>query len=397
MAASSYQSVPLELDLDAAVAAASDVGVAPIPSSGGAGSAQSRLFSCFGHPMAMDRPGLGLPSPFWTMLFRMIFGALVVVLFAVVPLARLQQIWFMPLVGVGAATLANAVPVGGGIVFFPFLLASGLAGTFNAVAFGVATQMLGNGTFGLLGWLRKDPARIAWYALPYTVLPSLLGSLLAIFGPATTGEAGIKRLFGCFALGVAAFVLRAAARGGVHALVAAREHGSAGMTVLSPTSGAGGSGGGGGGGGSAAAMEAGGGAAPGGVASGGGTPQRNAVGAGAWLLVMLASVFGGWLVGNIGIGNAVVTFLSLVVLLGVDSHRAVPTAIIAGGWTSAFNGLIHLLVLRDVPTDLWLAVLPGVFCGASVAPHVHTALGPINMLRTFGVFLALSALHMLSH
>jgi uncharacterized membrane protein YfcA len=388
--------------------------------------------------MAMDKPGLGLPSSFWTILFRMIFGALVVVLFAVVPLARLQQIWFMPLVGVGAATLANAVPgrptdppcctdsyrltllppaatalgtpdssplaVGGGIVFFPFLLASGLAGTFNAVAFGVATQMLGNGTFGLLGWLRKDPARIAWYALPYTVLPSLLGSLLATFGPATTDEAGIKRLFGCFALGVAAFVLRAAARGGVHALVAAREHGSAGMTVLSPnSSGAegGGGGGGGDGGGSAvdaaAAMEAGGGAAPGGVASGGGMPRRNAVGAGAWLLVMLASVFGGWLVGNIGIGNAVVTFLSLVVLLGVDSQRAVPTAIIAGGWTSAFNGLIHLLVLRDVPTDLWLAVLPGVFCGASVAPHVHTALGPINMLRTFGVFLALSALHMLSH
>ena len=108
--AASYQSVPLELDLDAAVAAASDVGVVPTPSSGGAGSAQSRLFSCFGHPMAMDKPGLGLPSSFWTIHFRMIFGALVVVLFAVVPLARLQQIWFMPLVGVGAATLANAVP-----------------------------------------------------------------------------------------------------------------------------------------------------------------------------------------------------------------------------------------------------------------------------------------------
>ena len=89
--------------------------------------------------------------------------------------------------------------------------------------------------------------------------------------------------------------------------------------------------------------------------------------------------------------------MSLTVLLGVDSHRAVPTAIIAGGWTSAFNGLIHLLVLRDVPTDLWLTVLPGVFCGASIAPHVHAALGPVNMLRVFGVFLALSALLMLTH
>ena len=104
---------------------------------------------------------------------------------------------------------------------------------------------------------------------------------------------------------------------------------------------------------------------------------------------------GGWIVGNIGIGNAIVTFVSLTVILGVDSHQAVPSSIIAGGWTSAFNGLIHLLWLHDVPINLWLMVLPGVFCGAYVAPHVHTALGTDRMLVVFGAFLSASALHML--
>ena len=244
----SYQAVPVEIDLDAAVAAASDPAssINSADDAAARASVNGRLFRCFGKQLSAERPGLGLPTAVWTVLYRAIFATLVAAAFFTVPARRLASLWcassaapvlpcpvlsvylpacqplppstlafpprFMPFVGVGAATLANAVPVGGGIVFFPFLLASGLAGTFNAVAFGVATQMLGNGTFGLLGWLRKDPTRIAWYTLPYAVLPSFAGSLLALFGPpllagsalggagAPHSEAGVKRLFGLFAL-----------------------------------------------------------------------------------------------------------------------------------------------------------------------------------------------------
>ena len=316
------------------------------------------LLTFFGVTVCLNQPGLGLPAAFWDRLMGVIFASLVISVLVVLTPAQMAEVWYMPVVGVGAATLANAVPVGGGIVFFPFLVYFGVAGTFNAVAFGVSTQMLGNGTFGFLNWLKKDPSRIVWRAMPYAVLPSFIGSTFALFGPRVADEKAIKFMFGLFSLCVAGFVLYASANGGVHAVVAAH-HG---------TSASGG---------------------------GGGDASSARIGHGSWVVVMAGSVVGGWIVGNIGIGNAIVTFVSLTVVLGVDSHQAVPSSIIAGGWTSAYNGLIHLLWLRDVPIHLWLMVLPGVFCGAYVAPHVHTAMGTDRMLVIFGVFLTLSALHML--
>ena len=314
------------------------------------------LFTFFGVTMCLNKPGLGLPAAFWDRLMAVIFASLIISVVMVLTPTQMVELWYMPVVGVGAATLANAVPVGGGIVFFPFLVYFGVAGTFNAVAFGVSTQMLGNGTFGFLNWLKKDPSRIVWRAMPYTVFPSFIGSTFAIFGPRVADEKAIKFMFGLFSLCVAGFVLYASANGGVHEVVA--RHRGASAIGVDDTSSA-------------------------------------SIGHGSWLVVMVGSVVGGWIVGNIGIGNAIVTFVSLTVVLGVDSHQAVPSSIIAGGWTSAYNGLIHLLWLHDVPIHLWLMVLPGVFCGAYVAPHVHTAMGTDRMLVIFGMFLTLSALHML--
>lgn len=135
-----------------------------------------------------------------------------------------------------------------------------------------------------------------------------------------------KRLFAVFALAVAGIVARALAKGGnvVESFAGDRS--------------------------GAAALEA----------------QRGGLGK---LAVSCMSSFlaGAVLVANIGIGNAITTFLVTVFVWEVDAQSAMVTAIVAGGFTSFLPFLVHLLILDDVPIALWVMVLPGVYIGARIA------------------------------
>ena len=216
----------------------------------------------------------------------------------------------------------------GGIVFFPFLVYFGVAGTFNAVAFGVSTQMLGNGTFGFLNWLKRDPSRIVYALCRTKFCPS--SARRSRLWSSSCGRKAIKFMFGLFSLS-GRVVLYASANGAC-------------MRSLPPIM----------------------------------AHQHRGAGAGTRCARTARQL--GCRHGRLGRGgldrgkhwhrNAIVTFVSLTVVLGVDSHQAVPSSIIAGGWTSAYNGLIHLLWLRDVPIHLWLIFCPVCsvrVCGAARA------------------------------
>eukprot|EP00957_Ditylum_brightwellii_P047427 3602714-Ditylum_brightwellii.AAC.1 len=100
----------------------------------------------------------------------------------------LYSSYAMPLLGICSASLANAVPVGGGIVFVPILSLFGVKLSLGT-AFAVSTMTFGNGVFGFLTWLRKDPSSIAWRVMPCAVLPAWVGATLGTLRPfLTTGQ-----------------------------------------------------------------------------------------------------------------------------------------------------------------------------------------------------------------
>jgi hypothetical protein len=55
---------------------------------------------------------------------------------------ELYAAWFMPFLGIAAATIAMSTPAGGGVVFFPTMVLLGIP-PFEAVAFSVGAQSVG--------------------------------------------------------------------------------------------------------------------------------------------------------------------------------------------------------------------------------------------------------------
>jgi uncharacterized membrane protein YfcA len=232
---------------------------------------------------------------------------------------------YMPLLGLFAAILANAVPIGGGIVYVPALAVIGAGDIQLGVSFSVAVMTFGNGIFGFLKWLKKKPEALLWESFPYTVIPSSLGSIVGILYLPAPEKALVKLFFSGFCLFLGLFVIMAVYKGGIAQVFASKQPSAAG-------------------------------------------PRSQVhVSSLSWFGIALVSFFAGLvLVPNIGVGPALTTYLCLA-LVGYDPQAAVVTGIITGGWVSLVPFLIHFLYFNDVPFKLWLMVLPGVFFGAKVS------------------------------
>ena len=250
------------------------------------------------------------------------------------------------------------LPVGGGIVFVPVLHLLGYHITLGS-AFAVSTMAFGNGVFGFLSWLKKDPSAIVLYVLPAAVIPAWIGSAIGTLRPLMTAEQ-CKTIFALFVIKVAAVVWRG--------LYVGRRN----MRLGKPFSIGFGSN-------DAEAAEL--------------ARQKKST----RYVASACSFFSGLiLVSHIGIGNALISFLVFTFSWKLPPKQAVVSAIVAGGWTSLCPFLIHLLILKDVPLNLWICVLPGVWMGAKIAPRVHVAIGIVNVLALFTIFLLLVAMLMVS-
>lgn len=293
---------------------------------------------------------------------------------------------YITFIGIFAAILANTVPIGGGVVYVPALAMLGV-NLHLGVAFSVATMTLGNGVFGFLKWVHKDPSLVVWESFVYTVVPSSIGSFVAIvfFPPMDLGV--IRTLFAVFCLCLAGLVLLAVYRGGaIDKIISEPTVGAALLGACSSRAGASGD-----------------------IeeeintereqpvatdsepntinntitaASNSSTTDqvpsaadmqtafhahRNlTVSTTSWaVLATVSFLAGALLVPNIGVGPALTTFLGLQIV-GYAPRRAIVTGIITGGWVSLVPFLLHLLWLQDVPLPLWVMVLPGVYVGSQV-------------------------------
>jgi uncharacterized membrane protein YfcA len=282
---------------------------------------------------------------------------------------------YITFIGIFAAILANAVPIGGGIVYVPSLALLGV-NLHLGVAFSVSTMTFGNGVFGFLKWMHKDPSLIVWESFAYTVLPSSAGTLLAMVYFPPMDVALVRTMFAVFCLLLAGLVILAVYRGGaIDKVIDTPLEGSI-ITTCAPRAGA--------------------------VdvdeevaekatlvtedAEVSAVPEASAqvptttvlhaafhthrnqtVSGTSWVVIGVVSFLAGAvLVPNIGVGPALTTFLALQIV-GYAPKRAIVTGIVTGGWVCVVPFLLHLLWLEDVPLQLWIMVLPGVYVGSQVS------------------------------
>jgi uncharacterized membrane protein YfcA len=301
---------------------------------------------------------------------------------------------YMPFLGIFAAFIANCVPLGGGIVYIPAFYLIGVQMKLG-VAFTVATMTIGNGVFGLLRWLRKDSSLIIWEAFQFTVLPSYLGTIVAVFFLPSPSVQVVRKSFALFCTSLGVFMLFAVYKGGLAELVGGLttqpqeqkfdrsavsydvdtaldltvdlEETKEGLfapgvedeqQLLSEASW------------SPAPITDTFSYSPHASSSSSFPPvvrMHEGPSSLAWVVIAVISFLAGLvLVPNIGMGPALTTFLALA-LVGYRPERAIVTGILAGGWASIVPFAIHLFYYNDVPYRLWIMVIPGIFFGAKVS------------------------------
>ena len=97
-----------------------------------------------------------------------------------------------------------------------------------------------------------------------------------------------------------------------------------------------------------------------------------------WLICMYCSFSTGYLfVANIGSGMACTTYFILSLFLGVETKRAMPTAVVIGGWTAWLPAVANYMLLESTPYIRFLMVFPGLWFGAMFSPAFSRCGGPI--------------------
>mmetsp|Transcript_20556 Transcript_20556/g.30900 ORF Transcript_20556/g.30900 Transcript_20556/m.30900 type:complete len:348 (+) Transcript_20556:218-1261(+) len=279
----------------------------------------------------------------------------------------LMSAYAMPLLGIFSASLANAVPVGGGIVFVPILALWGIELKLGT-ALAVATMTFGNGVFGFLSWLRKDPKSISWFVVPYAVVPAWFGATWTTFHPIFPSSGECRVFFALVCLKVSLLVARS---------IYINQYSNTSDNENNPSF-----------------------SITGETISHVFNEDLYKIDRLPWRVcvsVVCSFAAGLILVAHIGIGNAMTTFLVCTYIWKLPPKQCMVTGILCGGWTSVVPFLLHLSVLGDVPIALWVMGLPGVYFGAQIAPWFHEQLGGINnVLTVFCGFLVLMALLLLT-
>lgn len=254
---------------------------------------------------------------------------------------ELYAAWFMPFLGVVAATIAMSTPAGGGIVFFPTMVLLGVP-PIEAVAFSVGAQSVGMGIFGTFNWVKRDKLAINFPVVITTVLIGSAVSLLALFVFPIAEAEPLQLTFSFFGVGLATYVLYSLRKG----------------------------------------LD----------------KQNNRFRWSVWMVAAIAFVglVGGLLVGYIGAGIDALLFFVLTSRFKIDAHQATVTSIITMGLTAMIPFGVHLFIKGDVPINLWLMVLPGILLGARLGPWLNKTLGSRRILIGFATLLIIEFLMTIS-
>jgi len=100
-----------------------------------------------------------------------------------------------------------------------------------------------------------------------------------------------------------------------------------------------------------------------------------------WIIVMACTFNTGWMfVANIGSGMGVFSFFLLSMFLGVETKRALPTAVVMGGWSQIAPIVAHTYLYRDVPYIRIMIFVPTLWFGTLFAPWFSKCGTPLGDL-----------------
>eukprot|EP01090_Pellita_catalonica_P008468 TRINITY_DN1931_c0_g1_i1.p1 TRINITY_DN1931_c0_g1~~TRINITY_DN1931_c0_g1_i1.p1 ORF type:complete len:355 (+),score=30.40 TRINITY_DN1931_c0_g1_i1:890-1954(+) len=261
------------------------------------------------------------------------FSVVLVIMFITIPVGDILAAWFMPLIGIGSATIAMSTPAGGGILWFPALTLIGTLTTRETVALSISIQLFSMGIFGTCQWMQKDVNAFLWSILTLAWIGSCVGSSLALLVLEINTAAIIRIIFSAVGVILAGYM--------IYTLAAKQSDVKRSIDMT----------------------------------------------AGRAVLLFGVGILGGFLVGYIGFGVDIVIYVAMVGWFKIDSQIATINSIALMGWSCLPPFLVHLLKHDSVHWDLVLPALLGVLVGARIGPNLNYILGKRKVVIFFTVLL----------
>eukprot|EP01125_Pyxidicula_operculata_P019581 TRINITY_DN7108_c0_g1_i1.p1 TRINITY_DN7108_c0_g1~~TRINITY_DN7108_c0_g1_i1.p1 ORF type:complete len:361 (-),score=43.58 TRINITY_DN7108_c0_g1_i1:81-1163(-) len=257
-------------------------------------------------------------------------------IFTVLTEPERNSAWYLPFIGVIGATVAMATPAGGGVFYFPVLTLFGITPD-KAVAFNLATSSISMGIFGTVTWIRKSRRSIIPWVVGVVIPSGWIGTLFSLFLPIHGGIA-LRVVFTVFCLILFIYVVYLLCKGKTK-----EQEGNIDM--------------------------------------------KNPLHATA---MIATGLIGGVVVGYIGVGVDMLTFMILNAVFKIDSRKAIATSVIIMGWTAIFPFLFRIIGFPNVtspPIPLWIMGLGGVVVGARLGVLTNKLIGRRNVMILFSLLL----------
>jgi len=245
----------------------------------------------------------------------------------------IQNYFFMPFLGVIAATVANTTPAAAGIVYFPILTRLSIS-PISAVRFNLIIQAYGMG-LGTLKWYLVNKRLFIFNVIPICIFGGMIGVIfgIVVFPIAKPELLTLIFNFVAFLFTQIIFI----------SILRKRAYPKTSITL---------------------------------------TPR-------SLLLLFGFSLLGGLISGWIGFGIDTMFYFILTMVFHINPAVAIVTSISLMAAMSIFGTFLNIL-LYDVPLALWFSAIPGVtLAGLFLAAYFAMKLGAKNVLLLFSGLLTI--------
>ncbi len=241
-----------------------------------------------------------------------------------------QKYFFMPILGVLAATVANTTPVAAGIVYFPILTFLKIS-PLEAVLYTMMIQSYGMG-IGAIRWFIEDRRLFLWKVLPICLIFGAAGAFCSTVYFPLTNPAILKNVFN-----IISFILVSAI---FYSVIKKHRYPKTSIPLN----------------------------------------RRNVI------LLIIAAYIGGVFAGWLGFGIDTVFYFLLTLVFRVQPAIAIVTSIALMTGISLFGTGLHYIIHPDVlPWGIWYSALPGVTLGGIfLAAYLTTE---VTMKKFFIIFI----------
>eukprot|EP01130_Rhizamoeba_saxonica_P017176 TRINITY_DN8210_c0_g1_i2.p1 TRINITY_DN8210_c0_g1~~TRINITY_DN8210_c0_g1_i2.p1 ORF type:complete len:256 (+),score=33.02 TRINITY_DN8210_c0_g1_i2:231-998(+) len=240
----------------------------------------------------------------------------------------------MPVVGLVGSTFAMATPAGGGVVYFPFLTLLNFPAE-SAVALNLGVQSFSMAIFGTVAWLRTSRDSIIIWVVVTCAIAGWVGSFISVGFPISQ-DIPLRIMFTFFCFFLLCYL--------VYMLRKGEEQEREGSI-------------------------------------------KNYQNWKTFVAIVLFGLFGGIVVGYIGVGIDMIIFTVLNALFQVDSRKSTGTSILVMGWTSVVPALVHILHYKDMIYPVWIMIVGGTVIGARLGTLMNNVFGKRRIIILFCLLL----------